>query len=171
MIGYVALLRAVNVGGTGKLPMTVLAKMCAASGFNNARTYIASGNVVFQSSQTEDQVRLALAEQLRAYAGKDVGVIVRTASEISGVVARNPFSGAPGNRVVALFIDGQIPSDPLDGVTGLKNEQVTLGQRELFVFYPDGMGNSRLRIPNEKHGTVRNMNTVTKLAEMSAAFD
>ena len=110
IIGYVALLRAVNVGGTGKLPMTVLAKTCAASGFNNARTYIASGNVVFQSSQTEDQVRLALAEQLRAYAGKDVGVIVRTASEISGVVARNPFSGAPGNRVAALFIDGQFPA-------------------------------------------------------------
>ena len=72
--------------------------------------------------------------------------------------------------MAALFIDGHVPSDPLDGVTGLQNEQVILGQRELFVFYPEGMGNSRLRIPSEKHGTARNMNTVTKLAEMSAAF-
>ncbi|APH55173.1 putative cytosolic protein [Granulibacter bethesdensis] len=170
MTGYVALLRAVNVGGTGKLPMTALTLMCEMIGFEKVKTYIASGNVVFQSENTEQQVRSALEEQLYMYAGKSVGVIVRTADEIADTLARNPFTDSPGNRVMVLFVDGVLPTDPLDHVTGLRNEQVRLGKRELFVLYPDGMANTRLRIPLEKSGTARNMNTVAKLAEMAAAI-
>lgn len=168
MTDYVALLRAVNVGGTGKLPMAALAQMCEAVGFGKVKTYIASGNVVFQSEGSEDQVRSAMEDQLHAYAGKSVGVIVRTAAEIADTLARNPFVDAPGNRVMVLFVDGPLPADLLDGVTGIKNEQVRLGKRELFVFYPDGMANTRLRIPSEKHGTARNINTVARLADMTA---
>jgi hypothetical protein len=65
---YVALLRAVNVGGTGKLPMSVLTEMCEAEGFKQARTYIASGNVIFHSHKMEDQVRSGLSKRLRVYA-------------------------------------------------------------------------------------------------------
>jgi uncharacterized protein (DUF1697 family) len=169
LTGYVALLRAVNVGGTGKLPMTVLAQMCEAAGFEKVKTYIASGNVVFQTEASEDQVRSVMEDQLKAYAGKSVGVIVRTAVEMADALARNPFTDAPGNRVMALFVDGVLPADPLDGVTGITNEQVRLGTREMFVLYPDGMANTRLRIPSQKHGTARNMNTVAKIAEMAAA--
>lgn len=170
MTGYVALLRAVNVGGTGKLPMTVLAEICEAVGFSQVQTYIASGNVVFQSDIAEDQVRSALEDRLLSYAGRNVGVVMRTAAEIADTLARNPFADSPGNRVMALFIDGPLPCNPLDGVTGLKNEQIRLGQRELFILYRDGMATTRLRIPSEKHGTARNMNTVAKLAEMAAAL-
>ena len=170
MTGYVALLRAVNVGGTGKLQMTTLAQMCETVGFKKVKTYIASGNVVFESDGSEDQVRSALEDQLHAYAGKSVGVIVRTATEIADTLARNPFTDSPGNRVMTLFVDEALPTDPLDGLTGIKNEQVRLGKRELFVLYPDGMANTRLRIPSEKQGTARNMNTVAKLAEMAAAI-
>ena len=169
LTGYVALLRAVNVGGTGKLPMTMLAQMCEMVGFAKVRTYIASGNVVFQSDRSEDQARSALEDQLQVYASRRVGVIVRTAAEIADTLARNPFADSPSNRVMALFVDGALPTSPLDGVTGLKNEQVRLGKRELFVLYPDGMANTKLCIPGEKQGTARNMNTVAKLAEMASA--
>ncbi len=170
MTGYVALLRAVNVGGTGKLPMSLLTKLCKEAGLTDVRTYIASGNVVFRSNQTEPEIRLALEDQLHAYAGKSIGVLMRTAGEIADVLARNPFAGAPGNRVMALFVDGRLPADPLDGVTGAKDEQIRLGKRELFVLYPSGMAATRLRIPSEKIGTARNMNTLAKLAEMAVAF-
>jgi uncharacterized protein (DUF1697 family) len=168
MTGYVALLRAVNVGGTGRLPMT--GRNLRSSGICQVRTYIASGNVVFRSDNAEVQVRSALEDRLHAYAGKGVGVAVRTASEIADALACNPFTESPGNRVMALFVDGPLPSDPFDGVTGVKNEQIRLGKRELFVLYPDGMASTRLRIPSEKQGTARNMNTVAKLAEMAAAL-
>ena len=95
-------------------------------------------------------------------------MVVRTASEIADVLARSPFKDAPGNRVMALFVDGPLPADPFEGVTGAKGEQIRLGKRELFVLYPSGMAASRLRIPSEKIGTARNMNTVAKLAEMAA---
>lgn len=112
----------------------------------------------------------ALAQRLQAYAGKPVGVLVRSASEIAGVVARNPFPQAAGNRVVALFLDGSLPADPLDGVTGLRDEQLALGTREIFIHYGDGMADSRLRVPCAQHGTARNMNTIGKLAAMAAAL-
>tara|TARA_B100001079_G_scaffold249696_1_gene240645 strand:+ start:136 stop:651 length:516 start_codon:yes stop_codon:yes gene_type:complete len=170
LIGYVALLRAVNVGGTGKLPMTQLVRMSEAEGFKNARTYIASGNVVFESDRPEGEVRYALEKRLRAYTGKDVGVIVRTAAELADTLARNPFSDSPGSRVTALFVDGTLPTDAIDGVTGITNEKVRLGKRELFVLYPDGMARTRLRIPSDRRGTARNMNTVAKLAEIAATL-
>ena len=101
MTAFVALLRAVNVGGTGKLPMSDLTRICEAAGFTAVRTYIASGNVVFKSAATESEVKAVLENALRAYAGKPVGVLVRTASEIAEVLARNPFPKAPGNRAPA----------------------------------------------------------------------
>ena len=170
MTSYVALLRAVNVGGTGKLPMTTLVDLCEAAGLQDVRTYIASGNVVFRSDLDEAEIRAALEDRLRCYAGKSVGVVVRTASEVAGVLARNPFPDAPGNRVMALFVDGPLPTDPMDGVTGAADERIVLGERELFIHYPSGMASTRLRLPSSKDGTARNVNTVAKLAAMAAAL-
>lgn len=116
-----------NVGGTGKLPMTTLVQMCETVGFEKVKTYIASGNVVFRSNRSEDQVRSALEDQLYAYAGKSVGVIVRTASEIGDVLARNPFADVPDNRVMVLFADEALPANPLDGVTGSRTRKFTWG--------------------------------------------
>ncbi len=170
MTGYVALLRAVNVGGTGKLQMTTLTGICEAAGLVQVQTYIASGNVVFRSGDAADAIRSNLEQRLHTYAGKRVGVLVRTASEIADTLADNPFKDEPGNRVMALFLDGPLPGHPLDGVTGMKDEQIRLGRHELFVFHPVGMANTRLRIPGEKTGTARNMNTVARLAEMVTAL-
>jgi len=168
MITFVALLRAVNVGGTGKLAMTDLKAMCEDAGFEHVRTYIASGNVVFTSKKTEAQVRAALESRLQAYAGKPVGVHVRSAAEIAAVAAANPFPKKAPNRVVAIFLDAAPPRDSLATVTGLNGEVVKLGKREIYVHYGDGMADSKLKIPVAKTGTARNMNTVAKLAEMAA---
>ena len=70
MTAFVALLRAVNVGGTSKLQMSDLKAMCEALGFSGVRTYIASGNVVFTSRKSEAAVKKALEAQIEAYAGK-----------------------------------------------------------------------------------------------------
>lgn len=168
MKAFIALLRAVNVGGTGKLPMTELKSMCEAAGFKSVRTYIASGNVVFQSAKTEAQVKAVLEAALAAYAGKPVGVLVRTAAEMAAVLANNPFSQMPGNRTVAIFLDKAPPVDALKAISGQANEQPRLGLREIYVYYPEGQGDSKLKIPAAKNGTARNMNTVANLAEMAA---
>src|SRR5215510_14319784 len=76
MAVFVALLRAVNVGGTGKLPMSELKSMCEKLGFANVHTYIASGYVLFESRKSEGAVKAALEGALQRYAGKPVGVLV-----------------------------------------------------------------------------------------------
>ena len=94
---HVALLRAVNVGGTGKLPMATLVKMCAELGFERARTYIASGNAVFSSRLRERKIKALLEERLADYAGKPVGVLVRSAEEMAAALAANPFRSVPSH--------------------------------------------------------------------------
>jgi uncharacterized protein (DUF1697 family) len=170
MTAYVALLRAVNVGGTGKLPMTGLKAMCEEAGFADVKTYIASGNVVFTSKASEKAVKTALDKRLQAYAGKPVGVLVRTAAEMDAVLKANPFPKAAPNRVLAIFLDQAPLTDTLKGVSGQKNEEIVLGKREVYVHYGDGMGASKLKIKAAVAGTGRNMNTIAKLAEMAAAL-
>lgn len=169
MTSFIALLRAVNVGGTGRLPMADLRAMCAEAGFADVRTYIASGNVVLRSEGTEAEVGQALETRLHAYAGRPVGVLVRTAAEMAAVLAANPFPEAPGNRVMAIFLDAAPAPDALADVTGRTDEELGLGAREVYVRYGAEMGRSRLRIPAARTGTARNMNTVARLAEMSAS--
>lgn len=170
MTAFIALLRAVNVGGTGKLPMTELKAMCEQAGFVKVKTYIASGNVVFQSKLPEAKVKAALESALETYAGKPVGVSIRTASEMASVLAANPFSTAPTNRTVAIFLDKAPPANALETAANQTTEQLQLGIREIYAYYPDGQGESKLRIPAARSGTARNMNTVAKLAEMAAAL-
>jgi uncharacterized protein (DUF1697 family) len=164
----VALLRAVNVGGTGKLPMAKLASVCRDAGFARVETYIASGNVVFESRGGASRVKAELEARLKAYAGKPIGVVVRTAAEIQAVLDANPFSKAEPKYTYAIFLDEPPPADALRHVVGQTDEEVRLGEREIFVHYPQGMGRSKLRIPAAKTGTARNMNTVAKLAAMAA---
>ena len=170
MTQFVALLRAVNVGGTGKLPMAELTAMCEAAGFAKAKTYIASGNVVFTSALSEAKVKAALEARLADYAGKPVGVVVRTADEMAAVLKHNAFPKAAPNLTVAIFLDAAPPADALDHAVGKNDEECALGTREIYVHYPSGQGDTKLRIPAAKTGTARNMNTVAKLAEMAAAL-
>ena len=171
MTAYVALLRAVNVGGTGKLPMAELKALCEAAGFEKVRTYIASGNVVFGSDLPEAKVKAVLEDRLGAYAGKPVGVMVRTAREMADVAAANPFPDAPPNKVLVLFLETPPGADAIEAVRHRAGEELRRGKRELYVHYPEGMGTSKLVIPAAKAGTGRNINTVAKLAEMAAAVE
>jgi uncharacterized protein (DUF1697 family) len=167
---YIALLRAVNVGGTGKLPMAELRAMCEAAGFKRVRTYIASGNVVFESTANSRQAKAALEAQLESHAGKPVGVLVRTAVEMEQVLAANPFPQAAPNRAVAIFLDEPPPADALAAIRHRKEEDVALGTREIYVHYGDGMADSKLVIPAARAGTARNFNTIAKLVEMARAL-
>ncbi len=164
---FIALLRAVNVGGTGKLPMSDLKAICVAAGLSKVQTYIASGNVVFETKMSPARIKAALEERLKSYAGKPVGVLVRTADEMVAVLGANPFPNAAPNQTVAIFLDQPPPANALDDVRGREDEQLRLGTREIYVNYGEGMGRSKLKIPAGKTGTARNMNTVAKLIELA----
>ena len=163
----VVLLRAVNVGGTRKLPMAELRAMCVAAGFDEVQTYIASGNVVLTTDASASFVKAELERRLLAYAERPIDVFVRSALEMTRIVSSNPFRETLPNRVVAIFLENPAPPDALDHAVGAKDEEMWLATREIYVHYPSGMGNSKLRIPAAQAGTARNMNTIAKLAEMA----
>jgi uncharacterized protein (DUF1697 family) len=132
--------------------------MCESLGFEDVRTYIASGNVVFRSDRDASALKAALEERLGEYAGKPVGVVIRTGAEMAEVHARNPFPDAPGNWTVAIFLDRSPAPNALESVRNQGAERIELGAREIYVAYGEGMGRSRLSIPAAESGTARNMN-------------
>jgi uncharacterized protein (DUF1697 family) len=169
MTRYIALLRAVNVGGTGKLLMTDLKALCTGAGFARVETYIASGNVVFESQASPARVKSEIESRLMAHAGKPIGVLLRTAAEMRAVLDANPFPRtAPRNYTYVFFFDAPPPKDVARSAIGVADEKIRMGTRELYVHYPNGMGQSALRIPAARHGTARNLNTVARLVAMTS---
>ena len=170
MAVFIALLRAVNVGGTGKLPMARLKELCARAGCSKVQTYIASGNVVFESPWSEAAIKKALETQLEKYAGKPVRVLVRTRSEMTAVLEANPFTKTAPNRTVAIFLDEAPAADTVETATGRNNEEIALGVREIYVHYGQGMASSKLKMKAAEVGTARNMNTIAKLVALANAI-
>lgn len=163
MPAYAALLRAVNVGGTGKLPMTELRRICEESGLSDVTTYIQSGNVVFRSKRAEAGVKKLLEVALATQLGKPCGVHVRTAEELRTLLDQNPFPDAAANQLLVLFLDEKPPAATLKQVLTPDGEELRASGRHLFLHFPNGMGRSKLKIPFAKVGTGRNLNTVRKL--------
>lgn len=167
MTGWAALLRAVNVGGTGKLPMAELRALCEELGLARVQTYIASGNVVFASDRDPAGLRGLIEDALEARYGKRIVVLVRSAAQLAEIVAANPWPDRPGNRVFVLFTD-EAPS--LEGVRHQAGEELAVAAGAIYAFYPEIAGPSRLVIPASRAGTMRNMNTVRKLMELTSAL-
>src|SRR5262245_13731220 len=144
MTAYVAMLRAINVGGTGKLPMLELKALCEKAGFLEVATYIQSGNVVFRSQRGEPSGKKRLEQSLAERMGKPIGVHVRSREEIDAVLKHNPFPSAPPNRVIVFFLEAPLTSGVLSALEAPGGEEVVPHGRELFVYYPLGQGQSEL---------------------------
>jgi len=163
----IALLRAVNVGGTGKIKMSDLKSLCETLGLLNVQTYIASGNVILQSKLKPDSVNRKIEQGLKDRFSLDTTVFVRTLEEISRVNQTMPFAGAAPNQVLVTFLDKKPAKNIEETAKNLDGEEIFCGAREVYVHYPDGISASTLKIPSIESGTARNMNTVRKLEKLA----
>jgi uncharacterized protein (DUF1697 family) len=172
---YIALLRGVNVGGN-MLKMERLREVCAELGLKNARTYVQSGNVVFEAQGTAGKWAASLEKSLVGEARLPVSVIVRTAADMGRVIAANPFSKERGIDVARLhvtFLQREPDRKALAGLDGLKSgaDRFSCLGSEIYLHCPNGYGQSRLKnnVLEKVLGlraTTRNWNTVNKLYEM-----
>ena len=173
---YVALLRAVNVGGR-KLAMADLRRIAASCGFTAPRTLLTSGNLVFTSGLAPGEAGKALREAILAELGLDTDVFVRDGAQLSATLAANPFPEVARDQpkwLSVMFLDRE-PQASLEslGSACVRGEQVRGGPESLFVWTPMGIGESKLstRLIERRlavRGTSRNWNTVGKLAEALA---
>jgi uncharacterized protein (DUF1697 family) len=173
----VALFRGINVGGNRIVPMSELKSLHEALGFRDVVTYIQSGNVVFTSNETDStQLASQIEEAFAQKFGFRSQVIVRTLAELEETIANNPFLNSPGKEtkwVLVLFLATRPESSALEDLKKSYSgpEEMHLIGQELFVYYTDGVGRSKLTLPLiEKKlkttGTGRNWNTVLRLKEM-----
>jgi uncharacterized protein (DUF1697 family) len=168
---YVALVRAVNVTGTGMLPKEKLKEMGEACGFEAVRTFINSGNLLFTSDLAESTVQNRMEEKLAEHFGKPRRVHVRSAREMAEAVKKNPFGDDQPSFVLANFIDEKPTKKMLDEARDVQGERLALGPRLIYVSYGEGIGKSKLKLPAIKQGTARNMNSVAKIAELLAGME
>ena len=175
MITYIALFRGINVGGHSKLPMADLVKILEGLGAQKVKTYIQSGNAVFQYRETD---AVELAEAISFEVNKKCGfapkVLLLTAEDLDRVMDENPFP-APEGEASTLHL-GFLAAEPenvnFEKLTALqaKSEHYCLTSKVFYLYAPDGVGKSRLAARAEKiigvDMTDRNWNTVCKLKEM-----
>jgi uncharacterized protein (DUF1697 family) len=179
MAVFIALLRAVNVGGTGKLPMREFKSACEEAGLRKVSTYIASGNLVFESDRSATAVKTLIGDLLRTqFALTKNHTLIRRPADLVRVIAANPFADAAAerpHRLIVTFLDGRPHADAAAALSGFAGpERLHLDGQHLYVDYGQGVAQSRLPAFLEKTlrvaATGRNWNTANKLMEMARAL-
>lgn len=181
MAAIISMLRGVNVGGYNKIKMEALRDAYGSLGLRNAQTYVQSGNVVFTTNE-RDLAALArrIEDTIERKFGFRLEVVLRTAEELRDVIGRNPFAGREEiefSKLLVTFLGTAPGADVRNAVLQIKPnpEELLLDGCELYIYFPDGSGRSKL-VPAldkalKKSGTARNWNTVTKLLEMAEKLE
>jgi len=174
---YIALIRGINVGGRNMVAMSDLRKTIERLGFSDVKTLLQSGNVVFSgSARATSKVETLLEAEIAKRLKVTVDVHVRTPAEWKALIAVNPLRDEarrdPGHMLVALF-KRPVSADRVEALHAAMpvREIIRADGRQVYIFFPDGIGNSPLAGMTEKHfgakGTARNWNTVLKLEALS----
>ena len=178
MATYVGLLRAINLGSHNKIAMSDLKLMLERLGFDEPRTVLLSGNIVFKS---ESASAAKLEQQLERASTNHLAVttdyFVRSATEWQAIVDANPFvkeaKKDPARVIMMCLRDAPTPAQVKALQASIVGREVVKASgKHAYLIYPDGQGRSKLTIQKiEKalgtRGTARNWNTVLKLAELS----
>ncbi|WP_340006536.1 DUF1697 domain-containing protein [Paenibacillus sp. FSL K6-0276] len=175
---YIALLRGINVGGNKIIKMQDLKTMLQSLGFHNVRTYIQSGNVLFESDEESESLLTGVMErQIKEVFGFEVSVIIRTRAEMEKVIANNPFQlSEPEDfkRWYVSFLPAEPSIEALDKLRIYEDgpDKMHFVGREMYILYDVSVSQSPLfKVPFDKilgmTVTARNWNTVNKLVTMS----
>ncbi len=179
MAKYISILRGINVGGNRKILMKDLKSLFEKLSFSNVKTYIQSGNVIFESDQKvlNTDLEQSIQQEITETFGFDVPVIVRTAEECKESVDNNPFCKEPNADIDRLHLTflKEIPSPELLEKIKLFQflpDRYEIIGKDVFIFCAAGYGTSKLTNPFfesklKVRATTRNWKTVMKLHEMA----
>ena len=178
MTTYLALLRGINVSGKKPVPMAKLKETFAGLGFAGIRTYLQSGNVVFQTKKTP---HAQLAEEIEAAISRDFGhevsVLVLTAEQLSAVASNNPLwpkSGGEESHFHATFLFDPVSKAAFDALKlpAADGERAILAKGAILLHCPHGYGRTKLNNTwferaLKVRATTRNWRTVRALRELT----
>jgi len=164
---YVSLFRGINVGGRHLVKMAALRELHESLGFANVASHLQSGNVIFEAEAPDAAWIEAAFEPAFGFRSP---VILRSAEELPAVAANCPYK--PGedkkpNWIAVAFFPGKVGGKAIQALEAYDGpELVQFADREIYLYYANGMARSKL--PLKGDCTVRNWNTVTKLLEMTS---
>lgn len=142
MTTYVALLRAINVGGRNKIPMAELRELLGELGFSDVATYIQSGNVVCSSRKKSASVSTSIATGIKERFGHDIDVIVRTAAELDGLIDNFPYGDADPKSSGVVFLAAPFSGDV--DASAFAPDECRLAGADVYVNCPSGFGATKL---------------------------
>lgn len=173
---YISMLRGINVSGQKQVRMADLKNLYESMGFENVRTYVQSGNVIFESAE-KDEAKLSkqIEAKIEETFGFSVPVLVRTAQDFKRIVENHPFTKEDPARVLVTFLHERPARSKLDDLSSYEDkvDQFAIGEQEIFLFCPGGYGKTKLSNTffEKKLGvaaTTRNWKTVNMLYEMAS---
>lgn len=180
MSKYVILLRAVNVGGYGKISMADFRNILSALGFENVQTYIQSGNAIVDSNDKAEKVASSIANALKTHTGASVDVIIRTHEQLGNLIRENPFAleASDGTRVHVAFLSTPAANTARGALESIvhkypeRRDRYHLAGDHIYFHLPDGAADTKFtgKALEKASGCVvtgRNWNTVLKLHAMS----
>jgi uncharacterized protein (DUF1697 family) len=176
MAKFVAMLRGVNVGGN-ILKMDRLRELCDQLGFTDTKTYVQSGNIVFESTQPASALCSLIEKRLNGETRLPVSVIVRTPAELVKIISCNPFLKEKGidlSKLHVTFLAKPAGKDALKTLAAINagSDRLHISGKEVYLHCPNGYGetklsNNALQKVLGVNATTRNWNTVNKLSEMA----
>ncbi|HEX8287489.1 MAG TPA: DUF1697 domain-containing protein [Pyrinomonadaceae bacterium] len=175
MTKYAAFLRGINVGGRTSIKMERLREVFGALGFANVRTYIQSGNVIFETQETDDKELAAKIESAVESEFFKTNVMVRSFDEIKNAVENNPFAGEEFDEKLfhLVFLSEKLSDEKAELLlsNNSETEKFAVRNREVYCFLRNGVADSLLGkkyIDNKLKtpATARNWRTVNKILEL-----
>ena len=170
---WVGLIRGIGPSTHKKMKMAQLREACAAAGFDDVRTLIATGNLIFTTTLPEDEIAEVLRGILDGF-GLDNPVFLRRPADIESVYARNPWPELEDlrpNHLLVMFMDDAPAAEAIATLAEWPGpERMVVSGREVFVDYAEGVGDSKLTYAVierrlEQLGTARNWNTVNRVLD------
>ncbi len=178
MPACVALLRGVNVGGRSTLPMEQVRRVVSDLGHDDVRTHLASGNVLFSTTESDpgavaESIRIALADAV----GRDIPVLLRAADDLRAVLAGDPYPDADPSRLHIAFLASEPSPEAADAFSALLDDQpeeAVLAGREVYIHYVNGAGRSKIDLARVEKAlgvgaTARNRRTVAAILDKLTA--
>ena len=178
----ISMLRGVNLGPHNRIKMDALRAVYSSLRFEDPRTYVQSGNVIFK---TKEKNSAQLARKIQVAIQKACGcspeVILRTADEMRKAIAATPFADRPNlepGKILVTFLAAEPPRDAEATLAKFKDypEELHLKGRELYIYFPNGAGRSKLPWSSVEKllgvtGTARNWNSVTNMLKMAEELE
>ncbi len=171
---YIALLRGINVGGRNKLPMTDLVSILEHLGYNDVRTYIQSGNVVFRSTKKiGESVGSEISREILGTKGFAPKVLLLSIEQLQNAIRNNPFPTDDGKALHFFFLESHPQEPDLEQLNSRKvtSEEFQLIGKVCYLYAPNGIGRSKLAAAVEESigvpVTARNWHTVSNIVAMA----